>query len=212
MEKVSKNIRFEIIRVSVLPTIMLLLVILLQIFYRIYAAPTLPLRLGQGLDKAISTLLVISVVFIAQRITDAAIIWYKSNVAAKTNTHLDEELLPFLSRSAKVAIWTIAIMMILPFYGVNISGLIAVFGVTSLAISLAAQDTIANIIAGFLIMVDRPFAAGDRIKLPTGEMVKVLDIGIRRSKFLSEDKGVVIVPNLNLSKSKIINYTYGDSK
>jgi len=212
MEKALKKIKFEIIRVSVLPTIMLLLVILLQIFYRIYAVATLPLRLGQGLDKAISTLLVISVVFIAQRIADAAIVWYKSNVAAKTNTHLDEELLPFLRRSAKIAIWTIAIMMILPFYGVNISGLIAVFGVTSLAISLAAQDTIANIIAGFLIMVDRPFAAGDRIKLPTGEMVEVLDIGIRRSKFLSEDKGVVIVPNLNLSKSKIINYTYGDSK
>ncbi|MFH1848359.1 MAG: mechanosensitive ion channel domain-containing protein, partial [Candidatus Omnitrophota bacterium] len=77
-----------------------------------------------------------------------------------------------------------------------------------LAIALAAQDTIANIIAGFLIMIDNPFSIGDCIKLPSGEKVKVLDIGIRRSKFESEDGAMVIVPNLELSKSKIINYTY----
>ncbi|MCD6080314.1 MAG: mechanosensitive ion channel [Candidatus Omnitrophica bacterium] len=40
-------------------------------------------------------------------------------------------------------------------------------------------------------------------------MVKVLDIGIRRSKFLKlDDNAIVIIPNLDLSKSKIINYTY----
>ena len=47
-----------------------------------------------------------------------------------------------------------------------------------------------------------------QIKLPSGEVVIVLDIGIRRSKFLSEDQAVIIMPNLELSKSKIINYTY----
>ena len=87
--------------------------------------------------------------------------------------------------------------------------LIASLGVGSLAIALAAQDTIANIIAGFLIMVDRPFRIGDEIKLPSGEKVKVLDIGIRRSKFLSEENAIIIMPNLELSKSKIVNFTYG---
>ncbi|MBU1997940.1 MAG: mechanosensitive ion channel, partial [Candidatus Omnitrophica bacterium] len=43
----------------------------------------------------------------------------------------------------------------------------------------------------------------------SGETVKVLDIGVRRSKFLSEEKAIIIVPNLELSKSKIVNYTYG---
>ena len=106
----------------------------------------------------------------------------------------------------------IALLVILPLYGVNINALIATLGVSSLAIALAAQDTIANIIAGFLIMVDRPFRIGDKIKIPSGEIVKVLDIGVRRSKFLSEDKAIIIVPNVNLSKSKIVNYTYGERK
>jgi small-conductance mechanosensitive channel len=97
-------------------------------------------------------------------------------------------------------------------FGVNISALITTLGITSLAIALAAQDTIANIISGFLIMIDRPFRIGDRIKLPSGEPVSVLDIGVRRSRFLGEDGSVIIVPNLDLSKSKIVNITYGEER
>ena len=115
-----------------------------------------------------------------------------------------------MRRSLKVAIWVIALLVTLPLYGVNINALIAALGVGSLAIALAAQDTIANIIAGYLIMVDTPFRIGDKIKLPSGEIAEVLDIGVRRSKFLSEDKAIIIVPNTNLSKSKIVNYTYGE--
>ncbi|MBU2436131.1 MAG: mechanosensitive ion channel family protein, partial [Candidatus Omnitrophica bacterium] len=131
---------------------------------------------------------------------------------AKTATRLDEALIPLLRRTLEVVILVIALLIILPLYGVNINALIAALGVISLAIALAAQDTIANIIAGFLIMVDKPFRLGDKIKLPWGEIVEVLDIGVRRSKFLSQEKAIVIVPNLDLSKSKIVNYTYGEEK
>lgn len=101
-------------------------------------------------------------------------------------------------------------MIVLSNFGININALIAALGVSSLAIALAAQDTIANIIAGFLIMIDRPFRVGDEIKLPSGEKVKVLEIGTRRSRFLNlEDKSIIIMPNLDMSKSKVINFTYG---
>jgi small-conductance mechanosensitive channel len=111
-------------------------------------------------------------------------------------------------RVTDIFIWIIALIILLSRFGVNISALIATLGVSSLAIALAAQDTIANVIAGFLIMIDRPFCVGDEIKLPSGEKVRVLDIGIRRSKFSGDEKAIIIVPNLDLSKSKIINYTY----
>ena len=63
-----------------------------------------------------------------------------------------------------------------------------------------------------MIMVDSPFRVGDKIKIPSGEVVTVLDIGVRRSKFLSEDNAIIIVPNLELSKSRIVNYTYGEER
>jgi small-conductance mechanosensitive channel len=146
--------------------------------------------------------------FTAQRTIAAVIQWYGATVAAKTETRLDDELLPFVRRCFAVLIGILALLLILPLYGVNISALIATLGVSSLAVALAAQDTIANIIAGFMIMVDRPFRVGDRIKIPSGEEVTVLEIGVRRSKFLF-DKAIIIVPNTELSRHKIVNFTYG---
>ena len=110
---------------------------------------------------------------------------------------------------ARILVWAIGLIITLSHLGVNINALITTLGVSSLAIALAAQDTISNIIAGFLIMVDRPFRIGDEIQLPSGEKVRVLSIGVRRSRFLNADKAIVIMPNLELSKSKIVNFTYG---
>ena len=167
---------------------------------------------AENLDKWIFTIFAAIVAFLLQRLVNASIDWYGLNVTAKTQTSLDEEFLPLLKKIAIVLIWIIVILMILSRFGINTSGLIAALGVSSLAIALAAQDTISNIISGFLIIVDRPYRINDTIKLSSGEKVKVLEIGLRRSKFLSEDGAIIIVPNLALSKSKIINFTYGEEK
>ncbi|MBU1906032.1 MAG: mechanosensitive ion channel family protein, partial [Candidatus Omnitrophica bacterium] len=160
----------------------------------------------------ISTAFIISVGFVFQRISGAILGWYDKNFASKTVTKMDDQLIPLARRSSKIVIWTIAILLILPLYGINISVLITALGVSSLAIALAAQDTISNIIAGFMIMIDNPFRVRDKIKLPSGEIVEVLDIGIRRTKCLAEDGAIIIVPNLDLSKNKIINFTYGEER
>jgi MscS family membrane protein len=212
MGPISKRISREIIKKSLLPILIFVLIIVLYIHYSSKLAPKFPLQLQQNLKKYIGTAFIISITFIIQRIMGGVFSWYKENIASKTPTELDDELIPLLRRVSKITIWVIASLIILPLYGVNISALIATLGVGSLAIALAAQDTIANIIAGFMIMVDRPFRIGDKIKLPSGEVVKVLDIGVRRSKFLSDDNAIIIVPNLELSKSKIVNYTYGQER
>ena len=212
MDHVSKKMSWEITKKSFLPVIILLGIIVSYIYYTFRLAPNLSVEFQQNLKKYLSTIFIISVTFIIQRIIEGILCWYKENIASKTVTRLDDELIPFLRRFLKVILWIIALLVILPLYGVNINALIATLGVGSLAIALAAQDTIANIISGFMIMLDKPFRIGDKIKLPSGELVEVLDIGVRRSKFSSEDKAIIIMPNLELSKSKIINYTYGEER
>jgi len=152
----------------------------------------------QHLKKYIATIVIIVIAFIIQKVV--------------SYVKIDKKLIPIINRFFKLVIWIVALLLILPLYGINISALIATLGVGSLAIALAAQDTIANIISGFMIIIDAPFRVGDKIKLPSGENVEVLYIGVRRSRFLSEDKAIIIVPNLDLSKSKIINYTYGEER
>lgn len=213
MERVSKKISWEIIKKSFLPISIFLGIIGFYVFYHLKIAPLLLPQVHQGIKKHLATISIISIAFIIQRVLGGALSWYKKNLAAKTATPLDDELVPLVRRVAKVLVWIIALLIILPIYGVNITALIATLGVGSLAIALAAQDTIANIISGFMIMVDRPFRLGDKIKLPSGEVAKVLDIGVRRSKFLAEeDNAIIILPNLELSKSKIVNYTYGEER
>ena len=212
MGPISKRISREIIKKSLLPVLILVLIIILYIHYSSKLAPKFPPQLQQNLKKYIGTVFIISITFIIQRIIGGVFSWCKENIVSKTAIKLNNDLIPLLRRVSKIVIWIIALLIILPVYGINISALIATLGIGSLAIALAAQDTIANIISGFMIMVDRPFRLGDKIKLPSGETVKVLDIGVRRSKFLSEEKAIIIVPNLELSKSKIVNYTYGQEQ
>ncbi|MFC1699490.1 mechanosensitive ion channel family protein [Candidatus Omnitrophota bacterium] len=208
MVQIDKNAIKQIIKKSLPSLFALLLFVASYICYRVNLAPLISEQLQQDLQKYIGTIFVVCLAVIIQKIVDSMFNWYKDNIASQTATKLDDRLIPLFARTARIAIWVLALLVILPFYGINISALVTALGVSSLAIALAAQDTIVNIIAGFLIMIDNPFKVGDRIKLPSGEMVEVLDIGVRRSKFQSEDKAMIIVPNVDLSKNKIVNYTY----
>ncbi len=209
MGNISKRISWELVKKTFLPLVIFVALLAFYVFYRANILVSLSEKMQQELGKYIGTIFIVSISLIIQQIGKAALGWYVACVAARTSTRVDEELVPLLHHAFKIFIWIITLLIILPLFGVNISALIATLGVSSLAIALAAQDTISNIISGFMIMIDRPFRVGDKIKLPSGELVDVLSIGIRRSKFLSQDKKeVIIMPNIDLSKSKIVNYTY----
>lgn len=202
----------EILKRTIVPLVITIIISVLYVLYRVNFLPSLNEALNLYINKAFLTAFIIVITFWLQRTCGTAIVNLYSAVAGGTRASWDDEFVPLLKRVINVIIWTVALLVILSNFGININALITALGVGSLAIALAAQDTIANIISGFLIMVDRPFRIGDKIKLPSGEDVEVLEIGIRRSKFLSGDGAIIIVPNLELSKTKIINFTYGEER
>ncbi len=134
--------------------------------------------------------------------------WYADRVASKTESNVDDELLPLVRRVLNIIIVAIGVVTVLDHFAVDVKGLIAILGVGSLAIALAAQDTVANMIAGFILMLDRPFRKGDRVQLASGETVDVFDIGLRSSKFMTFDNTLIIVPNNELVKAKVTNLSY----
>jgi MscS family membrane protein len=80
-----------------------------------------------------------------------------------------------------------------------------------LGVSLAAQDTLSNVIAGVMIMIDQPFRVGDRIEIQgLSTWGDVVDIGLRSTRIRTRDNRLVIIPNNNISTDQIINYTYPD--
>lgn len=212
-DNVSGSLAVQIIKRSILPLLIIIIISIVYFLHMFKFQAALSAEANNFILKALLVISILVVTFLAQRISSALFAWYSAHIAPRTKSTLDDEFMPLLRKLSNICIWIVGLLVLLTNIGVNIGALIATLGVGSLAIALAAQDTIANIIAGFLIMLDRPFLIGNEIKLPSGERVKVLDIGIRRSRFLSlEDNAIIIVPNLDLSKSKIINFTYGKER
>ena len=152
------------------------------------------------------TVLVVS--FLSYAVFQAFINWYLREIAQKTRTRLDEEFLPLLGRLLRIVIFFIAIIIILSHFKVNITGFLATAGVASLAVAFAAQETLANLISGFTILVDKPFRIGDRIQLPSGEIGDVVEIGLRSTKILSFDHNVIVIPNSEVTKATLVNFSY----
>ncbi len=137
--------------------------------------------------------------------------WYLETVAKKTESTLDDELIPLARRVVNIILYTIALITCLDHFEIDIKALIVSLGVGTLAVALAAQETLANMIAGFVIMVDRPFRVGDRINLPRSNKVgDVIKIGLRSTKILDFDNNVVTIPNAEIVKNDVINFSYPD--
>jgi MscS family membrane protein len=158
-------------------------------------------------DNILYLALILIVLLLTYRIITILFDWYAEKINAGDNRNLSGSLFPLLNKVSKVIMGALAVIIILSRFDVNISAFIVSLGVGSLAIALAAQDTISNMIAGFIIMIDRPFRIGDRIKYGS-ETGDVVEIGIRSTKILDFDNNLVIMPNNEIVKSKIVNVTY----
>ncbi len=89
----------------------------------------------------------------------------ETRVARGTSTTLDDTALPLLNTVIRFIIVSSGVILALSHLGLDITPLIAGAGVMGLALSLAAKDTLSNLIAGVLLIIDRPFQVGDRIEL-----------------------------------------------
>ncbi len=134
--------------------------------------------------------------------------WYAEKINAEANKDLSGSLFPLLKKVSKVIGFLLGIVIVLAKLNIDISAFVVSLGVGSLAIALAAQDTLSNMISGFIIMTDRPFRIGDRIRYADNQVGDVVEIGIRSTKIMDFDSNLVIIPNNEIVKSSLVNITY----
>lgn len=159
----------------------------------------------------ISILLIALVAWVVAGVVDIILKEFGRKLIKKTKTAIDDEAIPFLSKVVKIVIYAIAFIAILDKLGYSnvVASLIVGFGIAGFAIGFAAKDTIANLLAGFLILTDRPFTKGDRIQI--GEYLgEVVDIGLRSTKIETLDHTLVIIPNEKIISNEVINYALPD--
>jgi MscS family membrane protein len=137
------------------------------------------------------------------RILDV-IILYAKKWAAGTNTQLDNQLVPILKRMLQLVLILGAFIQVLRLLDVNVTALIAGVSIGGLALALAAQDTVKNLIGSAMIFFDRPFQINDWIIGDTFEG-KVVEVGFRSTRIQLLDSSVVAVPNGTISNASVRN-------
>jgi small conductance mechanosensitive channel len=115
--------------------------------------------------------------------------------AALSHTGLHDKLVSLLINGIyKYTLAAFGMVMALSQLGVNVGAAIAGLGVAGIAIGLAAQDTLANTIAGFTIFWDKPFVVGDWVTV-SGQYGEVQDITLRSTRIRTPRNSFVVIPN-----------------
>ena len=155
------------------------------------------------------------IIFLALPVKDFTMIilgYFQANLVKKSKTKIDDVVFDLLSKFSGVVIFAIAFLLALDLLGINVMPFVAGAGVAGIAIGFAAKDTLSNLIAGILLIVDRPFEIGDRIEVwsspkDSATWGDVIDIGLRATKIRTTDNIVIIIPNNEIMMRDIINYT-----
>jgi small-conductance mechanosensitive channel len=188
---------------------------LLVIFAGLYlAVKSLPLaEKAHNIVSGIAFVLTMAILTnIFYRAIDEVLLWYASRLADSDRGGLDKQLLPLVEKLATIFLVGTALIIILKHFNYDILSLVTALGIGSLAIGMAAKDTLANMISGFTLMIDRPFRIGDRIQLTSGQFGDVIDIGLRSTRIKTVDNTLLIIPNSDLCNTTVINQAFPDHR
>jgi len=133
-------------------------------------------------------------------------------ITAKTENDLDDRLIDFVKQFLWVFMFFGGMSWVLKVNGISVAPILAGAGIAGVAIGFAAKETIADILSGIFLIIDRPLRVGDRITIDRigkhwGSWGDVVDIGLRRTIIRNTDGVIVNYPNSLLSSGIIKNFS-----
>jgi small-conductance mechanosensitive channel len=159
-------------------------------------------KLADWLNHAVYVFGVYVVLWLVRRLAMLGIEW--SAVRAQASATLQQGFLPLMRNVVTLFIFFSGAIMVLKHFNYDVMSLITALGVGSLAVGLAAKDTLSNMISGFTLIIDRNLHPGDRISL-AGATGEVEEIGLRSTRIRTGNGSMLIVPNAELVNTRILN-------
>jgi MscS family membrane protein len=118
-----------------------------------------------------------------------------------------QQILPLLKDVLVVIVWIFAVLSALgTVFNVNVAALIAGLGVGGVAIAFAAKESLENLLASFMVMIDKPFTIGDWIKI-NGVEGNIEKVGFRSTRIRTFDNSLVSIPNRKLIDNNLENFS-----
>lgn len=164
----------------------------------------LPENVYLYIHKILYVLITFDVSWLLVRLIDSILTEYLHPFVMKSESTLDDHLFPILRKTVKFVLWSIAIIVGLNNAGYDVGALIAGLGLGGLAFAMAAKDTLANLLGGITIFLDKPFKIKDRIQIDTYDGT-VSEIGLRSTRLNTLEGRVVTIPNLRFASDIITN-------
>ena len=123
----------------------------------------------------------------------------------------DQTLRGFFASFVRYFVMTFTVLAVLSQFGVQTASLIAVFGAAGLAIGLALQGTLSNVAAGVMLLIFRPFKAGDFVEAG-GQAGTIKGINLFVTEFATPDNVQILVPNAQIWGSAVKNYSFNPTR
>jgi len=121
-------------------------------------------------------------------------------------THLEKAAHSLVKSAVRVVLYLLLGLMVADALGIDVTGIIALASVLTLAVSLSLQNALANVFGGFTLLYTHPFKSGDFVEV-AGKSGTVQEISMTYTKLATPDNKIISIPNASVVAGDIINYT-----
>ncbi|RMF73214.1 MAG: mechanosensitive ion channel family protein [Acidobacteria bacterium] len=163
----------------------------------------LPFAAYKVLLVAVRVVLGASAVWALYKLVDVLAEYFASK-AAKTQTRMDDLLVPLFRRALKVAVVAFGVLFVAQNLDVDVTSLLAGISIGGVAFALAAKDTVENLFGSVTVLIDRPFQIGDWVQIGDIDGT-VVEVGLRSTRIRTFYNSLITVPNSTLVKATVDN-------
>ena len=160
--------------------------------------------LGAAGDFALRTLLPTALILVIGLVLIRAVSALVKKLLAKSG--LEKAAHKLIRTAISAVLYILLALIAASWLGLDVTGIIALASVLTLAVSLAVQNALTNVISGFTLLYTKPFSSGDFVEV-AGQSGSVDEIGLTYTKLRTPDNKHVFIPNGAVTAAQIVNYT-----
>ncbi|WP_347174198.1 mechanosensitive ion channel family protein [Polaribacter uvawellassae] len=179
------------------------LLVVLAFIDKVFPSLQFGLEINKWIFKGLTIAETVFWIYVFLQLVQVTMYMY-SEFTAKTQNKLDDQLVPILNNFLKGIVIFVGVLKMLTVFGFDATTVIAGASIGGLAVALASQDTVKNLIGTFMIFLDKPFHIGDWIEAG-GVEGSVEEVGFRSSRIRAADTSIFQIPNSKLSEIVINN-------
>lgn len=125
---------------------------------------------------------------------------------ALEKTKLDKVAHKLIKSLLRTVLYVLLGLIVASRLGIDVTGIVALASVLTLAISLSVQNALTNVISGFTLLYTKPFTSGEFVEI-AGQSGTVKEVGLTYTKLATADNKIISIPNSAVTATEIVNYS-----